>query len=468
MSNSVSRRNFMKVAGTAAGVAVATGYSPLSYAKNETIKVASIGTGGQGGFHLHDGLGRATNLEVIAVCDVYEDHLKAGYKGAGGGDVKMYYDYHEMLDEMGKDLDAVVIATPLDTHYQIAMDCLDLGKHVFCQKTMTYDIEQSRDLVKKVHETGKVFQIGHQRRYDPTYNKALKMARDGVIGRIYHIDAQWHRNNEWRRPLPKKELTDIEKKYIKDFEKHYNWRLYRETSGGLMTELGTHAFDVFNWILDANPTRVVGYGGLDYWRDGRDVLDNVNVVFEFEMTEASRAYQRIEGRNDGQKKNDALNAPYCVRAVYSSITANGMMGASEKIQGDEGTMKLTEMGSRLYPEATSALEWKDAGEKAEGEENAIVITTGGTRMLSNAALENSQPLTVNTDKTVDQIQFEAFANDIMTGGTPKANVMVGLKSAILALAGMMATREQREVKIDPAWYEFDFDTGKYDTSMYSV
>ncbi|HPV39122.1 MAG TPA: Gfo/Idh/MocA family oxidoreductase, partial [Candidatus Hydrogenedentes bacterium] len=268
----LSRRNFMATAGAAAGVMIASGYSPFSYAQNERVRVASIGTGGQGCLHLRDGLARAKNIQVVAVCDVYQPHLQGGWIVAGRDkNMKQYRDYRKMLDELGKEIDAVVIATPIDTHHDVAMDCLDADKYVFCEKTMCYagpeatleeHVQQNRDLVQKVHDKGKFLQIGHQRRYNPDYNHALKLVWDeGIIGRIHHIDAQWHRNNDWLRPLPPASSYDDEMKALvwdflskrmsshpnfskmSDTEKerlimdgHTNWRIYTERSGGLMTE----------------------------------------------------------------------------------------------------------------------------------------------------------------------------------------------------------------------------------------
>lgn len=465
----VSRRQFMAAAGATAGVAVATTYSPFSYALNEKVRVASIGTGGQGCLHLRDGLARAKNIEVRAVCDVYMPHLEGGWIAAGRDPkINRYLDYHEMLEK--EELDAVVIATPLDTHFKISMDCLDAGKYVFCEKTMCYEIEHAREMVKKAHEKGLFVQVGHQRRYNPDYNHAMKLIWDEkIVGRIHHVDAQWHRNNDWRRPVPSRALTDEEKAYIPDLERHINWRLYREHSGGLMTELATHALDVVNWILDANPTRVCGYGGLDYWRDGRDVQDNINIIYEYEIGPGSRAFHDIEPRTE-LHSNDQLNKPYVVRVVYSSITANAQRGASEWIQGDEGTLRLTELGCLLYREPGSKVKWADSARRDDAEENALVITTSGTRLLSSDAQKKGEPLLVDTDRSVDQLQFEAFASDIRTKGTPRANAMVGLKSAVCALAGMKALRTAAEggsceVKIDPKWYEFDgFEPD--DTSLY--
>ena len=137
----------MQAAGATAAVAVATGYSPLSYAQNEKVRVGAIGTGGQGSFHLRDGMAGADAIEIVAVCDVYRPALDNGWKQADGEnhDVKKYVDYREMLDK--EQLDVVMIATPLNTHFQIASDCLDAGKYVFLEKTMCYTLEECQKLV---------------------------------------------------------------------------------------------------------------------------------------------------------------------------------------------------------------------------------------------------------------------------------------------------------------------------------
>ncbi len=482
MSESVSRRNFMKAAGATAGVAIATGYSPFSYAQNEKVRVACIGTGGQGSYHVRDGILGVPEMDIAAVCDVYKPHQENGFKlawlsNAGilleAGDTGLtaaqqerldrayqptrYFDYRDLLAK--EKLDAVVIATPLHTHYQIIMDALSAGCNVFCEKTMCYEIEQARDIVKKSHETGKFVQVGHQRRYNPLYNRAVNLAwNEGVLGRVNHIDCQWHRNNDWRRPIPDRRLSPQEAKFIRDLEKHLNWRLYGESSRGLMTELATHQLDIAAWFLDAMPTRVYGYGGLDYWRDGREVDDNVNVMYEFEVAPQSRGYFAINARNEYQDKL-RINEPYTVRVVYSSITANAKKGCSEQIQGDEGTFELTEEGGYFFREATSKVKWASSSSaQAASQQNATVITSGGTLQLSNKAQQQGDPIVVDNTKSIDQLQFQAFADNIRFGGVPKANVMVGLRSTILGLSGFIAMKERREVAIDPAWYTFDFPT----------
>lgn len=489
----MSRRSFLKTASIGAGLMVATTWSPFSYAQNSQVRVASIGTGGQGSFHLREGIARAQNLYLTAVCDVYEPHLEGGWREGGGPAresdpdpekrLRKYMDYRELLAK--EQIDGVVITTPLNTHYQIVMDSLDAGKYVFVEKCMCYTLEQCRDVVKKSHETGKFIQVGHQRRYNPRYNHAVAMARGdysdpdpakhkaSVLGRINHIDAQWHRNNDWRRVVPNRELTAQEKQYIKtDLEHHINWRLYWETSDGLMTELGAHQIDVAMWFLDAIPTRVAGYGGIDYWRDGREVPDNVNCVLEFELTPRNAGFKEIKPKTPFQEKylgpdgKPACNQPYKVVMCYSSITGNANKGASEVIQGDEGTFELTEADCKFYREANSNVKWFDNARKDAADANAVIITSGGTLGLSNKANKNAEHILINMDKTPDQLQFEAFASDIQNNGIPKANAMVGLHSAMCALAATRAIKEGREVVIDPSWYTFDFDTSYMNPSRY--
>jgi predicted dehydrogenase len=479
MTEKVTRREFVKIAGsTAAGVAIATSFSPFSYAANEKVRVACIGTGGQGSFHIKYGLTTCPDIEIVALCDVYKPHLKAAYKKAGGEDgkdIKQYMDYRKMLEEV--EFDAVIIATPLYTHYQIVMDCLDAGKHVFCEKTLAYNIEECRDIVKKVHETGKVLQVGHQRRYNPEYNKAVWLARGSegrrsVTGRINHITAQWHRNSSWRRPVPKNYVLSAEEKvWIDDLEKHINWRLYPERSrGGLITELATHQLDVANWFLGTMPSRVAAFGGIDYWKDGREVNDNIAMIYEYEVDRDDDGFEMIPPRNTLQKRSQ-INRGYTVRMTYSSICASARRDYNELFQGDRGNILVTEQkGCAVYPEPAARGDWNKVEETttddAQGAADAIIAQE--TRAYKDEAYHKGVPIEVLNDRGVpfaasgvygvDRMQFQSFANDIRTGGKPKANEIVGLMTAIAGFSAVKAMETGSIVEIDPALAEFDFKT----------
>jgi len=459
----MNRRQFLKTAGVGAGVALAAHRVRSVHAATQKVRVGCIGTGGQGGFHLRTGLAGAQNLEVVAVCDVYNLHQEAGWKLAGGETrpVGRYYDYKEMLDK--EEIDAVVIATPLATHHQITMDCLDAGKFAFCQKTLCYTIDHAREIVEKCHSTGKFCQVGHQRRYNPKYNKTLWLQREkGLMGRINHITMQWHRNNPWRRFVDATQpLNETEQKYITDIEKHLNWRLYNETSGGIMTELTTHQVDVANWFMGTPPARVYGTGGLDYWRDGREIEDNVALVYEYDMKPGNPAFAAIAARHPFMNKR-TMNQSYTVRAVFTSTTATGKRGASELYQGDKASVELTEedgcfiFGEPAYDADMQAMANYTAASAGQA---AADVTSGKSRQLPTDAFKNGYPITLFNDKTADQIQFENFANDVMNNTPPKANQMVGLMTAVAGLAAMESVRGGGKlVEIDPKLYQFPFET----------
>ncbi len=460
----MNRRQFLKTAGVTAGVALAANRVRSVHAATQKVRVGCIGTGGQGGFHLRTGLAGAQNIEVVAVCDVYDLHQEAGWNLASNGgarQVNRYYDYKEMLDK--EDLDAVVIATPLVTHFPITMDCLDAGKYVFCQKTLTYTVEDSRKIVEKCHTTGKFCQVGHQRRYNPKYNRALwRQREEGLMGRINHITMQWHRNNPWRRFVDTSQaLSPQSQQFITDIEKHLNWRLYKETSGGIMTELTTHQVDVANWFMGTPPSRVYGTGGLDYWRDGREIEDNIALVYEYDIKPGNPAFVSLQARHPFMIKRDMVK-PYTVRAVFTSTTATGKRGASEMYQGDKASVELTEEdGCFIFGEpafdadmqAMANYTAQSAGQAAKD------ILSGKSRQLDTNAFKNGWPIEVFNDKPVDQLQFEAFGNDVMNNTPPKANQMVGLMTAIAGIAATEAVRGGgKVVEIDPKWYAFDFET----------
>ena len=338
-----TRRTFLGVAGGALAAGVLRADEP------ESVRVAVIGTGARGS-DLTRALTTLDGADVAGVCDDYPPHLEQGAKYAGPR-AQTYADYKAMLDKLKPQ--AVVIAVPLALHYRIASDALAAGCDVFLEKTMCYTIDEARRLAKQAAESKRVFQVGLQRRANAVYKQAAAMVEAGLIGRVTAIKAQWHRNNSWRRPIPVPK-TDPE---WASLEKRLNWRLYKATSGGLMTELGSHQLDVADWLLGTAPKRVLASGGVDHWRDGREVFDNIFCIYEYEMAPS------------GQK-------PYTVRVTYSSLCNNAYEGASELVLGTKGSLFLTTSKGLLFQEPDAAkVDWADG--------HAAVVTAGKTLKLSN-------------------------------------------------------------------------------------
>ncbi|PYV13322.1 MAG: hypothetical protein DMG07_14850, partial [Acidobacteria bacterium] len=139
-------------------------------------------------------------IVVVAVCDIYPPNLKKGLEIARAKHdpgAESYTDYRRLLDR--KDIEAVIVAVPLWAHAQIAVDALAAGKHVLCEKTMAYTVEDCKKMIAASRGAKRNLQIGHQRAYSPLYHEAYQLIKNGTIGDIYHVRALWHRNGDWRR-----------------------------------------------------------------------------------------------------------------------------------------------------------------------------------------------------------------------------------------------------------------------------
>ncbi|MGQ9454220.1 MAG: Gfo/Idh/MocA family protein [Armatimonadota bacterium] len=179
-SKQLTRREFLtgSAATTATAFELFTESAGNTSGTQGTINAAIIGTGNQGCFLLERAI-KIPNVRFVACCDIQEKNLARGLTIAKGS--KGYSDYREVLER--KDIDAVLIATPLHLHAPMTIDSLRSGKHVFCEKMMAYSIEEAKHMLRVARQKGLVLQIGHQRRYDPTYQHAHKLIREGVLGK---------------------------------------------------------------------------------------------------------------------------------------------------------------------------------------------------------------------------------------------------------------------------------------------
>ena len=267
--------------------------------KGEKARIGIIGTGSRGCFHIKH-LVQMPNVEVVALCDNYRPHLEdaAQYYPKA----KLYDDYRHLLEQ--RDVEGVIIATPLYLHAPMTLDALSAGKRVFCEKSMGYTLDECLGVYNKRKETNGVLFIGQQRLFDPKYIKAMSMIHEGKIGDVVGVRNYWYRNNNWRRDVPSPEL-----------ERHINWRLYSEYSRGLMTELACHQLQNGSWALGMLPEQVMGSGHLVHWlkEDKRDVYDCVSAIFTY---------------------------PNGVNMTFESIISNKHFGMGEQILGTNGTIDL--------------------------------------------------------------------------------------------------------------------------------
>jgi len=302
----LSRRDFLKSAAVVGGGGLLFSTFPWLQAfskenqkemNGEKAKLAIIGTGSRGLYHINHLL-KIPQADIVAICDIYPPNLEQAAKVCPNA--KKYTDYRDVFSD--SNVQGILIAAPLHMHAQMTIGGLQAGKHVFCEKSMARTIEDCKQMYDVYKESGKVLYIGQQRLFDPKYVKALEMVHDGSIGEVVGLRNFWYRNNDWRRPVPDPSL-----------ERHINWRLYKEYSGGLMTELATHQLQMGTWALKTIPDSVSGFGDIIFWKDGREVYDSVSVIYHY---------------------------PNGVRMTFESIISNKFYGMEEQILGNKGTLEL--------------------------------------------------------------------------------------------------------------------------------
>lgn len=385
------------MASAGAAMAAAAPWAAIAQAPVATgnrVRLGVIGTGDRGRALIQN-IMKTRNCTVAAICDNYAPNLDRGRKLVPAG-TPGFGDHRAMLDARG--VDAVVVATPLDLHASQTFDAIDAGLHVWCEKAMARTIADCGAMIERARAKGKVLQIGHQRMFHPTYLSALKRAKSGEIGEITQIRASWHRNNKWRRNVPA-DATD----------KQINWRLYRDRSAGLMTELATHQLQVCNWFLDGVPTRVIGSGSICFWKDGREVYDHVALIYEY---------------GDGRK------------AIYSSLLNNARYGCEEQIQGSTGTIE-PELG-RIYQEVLPkqlALQ-RMQQDVARGRKRTVPI--GGATWFPELPVTTPGESLGWGEYDETMLQFEGFGEAVRSGREVPGLLQQAYYASVASLMGEQA------------------------------
>ena len=260
----LSRRSFLNQSaklGTA-GI-LSTSYFPYlakagSESPNERLRFAAIGVGGRGA-----GVANSARRlsDIVAICDLDTQRIDRVNKAMAKGEATGYQDYRKILDR--KDIDFVTIGTTDHWHTRIAIQAMQAGKDVYCEKPLTLTIEEGKQICKVAKETGRVFQVGTQQRSEMSqrFLTAIGIIREGRIGAIKKVTCNIGSsptggpfkksdppaNLDWNNWLGQAPKVD----YIKE-RAHYLFRWWYEYSGGKMTDWGAHHVDIAQWALDQN------------------------------------------------------------------------------------------------------------------------------------------------------------------------------------------------------------------------
>jgi len=393
-----TRRSFIKKSAVAFSAPLITPKSDLfSIFKSSPLNqlnIGIIGTGdrGQGLIKL---ISKIDGMRLIAICDNLQFRLDQAATIAPKA-IK-YSNYKELLSN--KNLDAVIISTPLNTHASIACDAVDASLHIYCEKTMVKGDISTMNLVKKVKKDhNKIFQTGHQYHSSRLYSHIVELVQSGEIGQIIAIQAQWNRNGNWRRQVqdPK-------------FERQINWRMYREYSYGLTAELSSHQIDFSNWLLKSTPKKVVGFGGIDYWKDGRETYDNIHLTYSY---------------------------PSGVKASFTCLTSNGKDDYQIKVMGDKASIIIGYKDAWIYP---------------EGKYNKVIKDVDGVSGATSSWIEGKgNPIKFDHKEPTYQA-LEDFRYAIINDSTPMSNLKSGADVSLAVDMGIRAMDTEQVVSWDPKY-----------------
>ena len=448
----LTRRDVMKAAGGATVLAAARkieGAPAIQTvrAANDQVQFGMIGTGSRGSYLLKH-LKNIDGGRCVALCDIQPQNLDHGVQTIGNNP-KTFKDYRELLVQ--KDVDAVFVTVPLFVHFPITRDALTAGKHVFCEKCLVFKAEEVHALRVLAEEHPKqVLQTGLQRRYSYFYQTVKSMVDKGILGNVHHIHAQWHRNMI-NKPSSLWTMKPGGESNIA------NWRLYRSMSGGLTAELTSHQVDVSDWMFGSTPEFVMGLGSLDMLKDGRNVYDNIQLIYKYPQ---------------GQK------------LTYSSISTNQFLPyfngtrpeMGEIIMGTDGTVEIT-VGEDVHPAiawwyrepprtttVTNASEKKNekfvagATMVASGGANGpIPIMTSDLEFTGNESffsreakfarrwLTSKGVILQEEQRNPVDTELDSFFECCRTGKRPLADLEIGLADSVAVILSNMAMDEGRKV-----------------------
>ena len=487
---STSRRDFIKGA-TAGGLGLGAAYFGYEALDGDPVRCAFIGTGDEGNVLLTQHPPRS--MQVVAIADLREKNRQRAFTGDGNehriglinklgadkaGEVKVYEDHRALLaDKDALGLEMVVIAVPLSQHAPITMECLDAGLHVLTEKLMAHNIAECKAMIKKAEEKNLLLAVGHQRHYSVLYDNANHLVQSGLLGDIKHIRAQWHRNNSfpgsdsWRKPV-KDGDEKLDAARLKEFgyEDPYqlvNWRLFNDTGGGLMAELGSHQMDAASIFLGkVHPISVQGFGGknfygvkgvgsLDKQQDNREIDDHIYVTFEF----PGPNHPKVVGEG-GDEDDLAI-------VTYSSLNTNRFEPYGETVFGSRGTLIMkTEKEALLYKEEGRFSKgggpdqriWVVAGSgSGGGPVMEAYETTSGAAVASDAGGGWGD----NVSRGYTE-EMEHFCYCLRTGnfkgpkeGGLKCNGTVAMADAIMALTANRAMALKQRIEFKDEWFDPD-------------
>jgi len=403
-----TRRDFLKQ--TALGTAAFLAYPPSRVlGANDRVRVGMIGVGNRGQ-DLLDEAKAVPNVQLVAMADVYRGRFDEAKKMAPG--ILTFDDHRRLLDM--KDIDAIIVASPLHTHARHFLDTLAAGKDLYAEKTMTWSIPEAEQCLAAAKQSGHVVQIGLQWESSGALADAKQWIKDGIVGKITQVESWMSRNTphgqgQWVRPVPADCTAQnvnwsafLNGRRERPFDpfRLINWRLFWEFSGGNVTENMVHQIA---WIMSALelplPSAAYMSGGVLSEKDGREVPDTIAVTLDF--------------------PNDQV-------VTWQSTFSNRHYGLGEHILGSDGTIEH---------------EWTESDMVTGEEGESIRYYPEKVNRPHGSAL---------IGKSKDQDHMGNWIDCVRTRKTPNASAEIGYQSAIAVHMANLAYRRRQRITLEEA------------------
>ena len=403
-----TRRDFIKR--SALGTAAMLVYPPSRVlGANDRVRVGMIGVGGRGQELLKQVVG-TPNAQLVAIADIYTRSRDEAKRMAPG--IQTLDDHRRLLDM--KDIDAVIVASPLHIHARHFLDTLAAGKDLYSEKTMTWSVAEADQCLAAAKNSNRVVQIGLQHESSGSLADARKWIKDGIVGKVTQVESWMSRNSphgkgQWVRQVPPDCTTQnvnwkafLNGRPDREFDpfKFINWRLYWEFSGGNVTENMVHQIA---WIMTAldlpEPSAAFMSGGVFSEKDGRQVPDTIVVTLEY---------------------------PADTVVTWQSTFSNSHYGLGERLLGSDGTIEHISGATDMV-----------TGRSAEG----IRYYPESVNRHNGTAL---------TGETPNQNHMANWMDCVRSRKTPNASVEIGYRSAIAAHMANMSYRRKQRVTLEMA------------------
>jgi len=440
------RREFLKMSGAALAT-TAVSWTATSYASiigaNDRVKVGVIGCGDRmkgaliPAFSQH---AKDMNFEFVAVSDIWNRRREEGaayIQKVSGDTVTPVRNNDELYAR--KDVDAVLIATADFQHARHGAEAVNAGRDAYVEKPTAHTMEDARMFLAAVKKTGKIVQVGTQRRSTPSYQKAAEYIQSGKFGDIVMVEMTWNVNQpgRWRRPdvvpLLKEQDTDW-KRYLMnrphepfDARKYLEFRLFWPYSSGIPDQWLVHQIDTVHWFSGLpHPRSVVANGGIYLWKDGRKNWDTMTAVFDYgPLDDLSKGFQvqyssRFTNSAGGVKELYYSNAGM-IDMDKQRVTPDG--GLKEKAAAEMG-MKPNLLPSFALSENVEAVSTA-ADTKGDPQTSANMrnwMECVRSRKTPNASIEagyaHSVALCMNVAaiQTGQKVTFDDKTQQVMVGG----------------------------------------------------